>query len=84
VLLSGGGRDGVGGLIAIGKAGGISLAQDPAEARNPSMPTRAICEDDVHAVLPLAQMADALALLATEGTLVRGQPLPHDRHQPLR
>ena len=84
VLLSGGGRDGVGGLIAIGKAGGISLAQDPAEARNPSMPTRAICEDDVHAVLPLAQMADALALLATEGTLVRGQPLPHNRHQPLR
>jgi hypothetical protein len=32
------------------------------------MPARATCEDDVHAVLPLAQMADALALLATEGT----------------
>src|SRR5262245_53778443 len=67
LLLSGGGSDGVEGLIAISKAGGVSLAQDPAEARNPSMPTHAICEDDVDAVLPLAQIEDALALIATAG-----------------
>jgi two-component system chemotaxis response regulator CheB len=82
VLLSGGGSDGVAGLIAISKAGGVSVAQDPAEARNPSMPTRAICEDDVDAVLPLSQMADALMLLATEGVLERGRPLPRNRYCP--
>src|SRR5262249_59050553 len=57
LLLSGGGKDGVDGLIAISKAGGVSLAQDPAEARNPSMPAAAICEDDVNAILPLAGLA---------------------------
>jgi two-component system, chemotaxis family, protein-glutamate methylesterase/glutaminase len=82
LLLSGGGSDGVDGLIAISKAGGVSLAQDPAEARNPSMPTRAICEDNVDAVLPIAQAAVALVLLATEGILERGRPLPPGRHRP--
>src|SRR5262245_49787242 len=60
VLLSGGGDDGVKGLIAISKAGGMSLAQDPAEAAHPSMPSQAICKDDVDAVLPLAELANAL------------------------
>jgi two-component system chemotaxis response regulator CheB len=73
LLLSGGGTDGVEGLIAISKAGGVSLAQDPAEAKNPSMPTHAIREDDVDAVLPLARLADALVSLATEGILEEGQ-----------
>jgi two-component system chemotaxis response regulator CheB len=75
VLLSGGGTDGVDGLIAITAAGGLSLAQDPAEAGNPSMPTRAISDDDVDALLSLAGLADALASLATTG-------LPAGRCQP--
>jgi two-component system, chemotaxis family, protein-glutamate methylesterase/glutaminase len=83
VLLSGGGDDGVDGLIEISKVGGVSLAQDPGEARNPSMPTQAIREDDVHAVLPLARLAGALMTLATEGTLEQGTPLPQSRHIPL-
>jgi two-component system chemotaxis response regulator CheB len=74
VLLSGGGDDGVRGLIAISKAGGVSLAQDPAEAKNPSMPCQAISQDDVNAVLPLAQLADALVTLATEGLLGGSSP----------
>jgi two-component system chemotaxis response regulator CheB len=69
VLLSGGGDDGVDGLIAISAAGGVSLVQDPAEARNPSMPSRAIAGDDVDAALPLARLADALVSLATTGIL---------------
>ena len=69
VLLSGGGDDGVRGLIAISAAGGVSLAQDPAEARNPSMPARAISQDDVDAVLPLVGIAEALVSLSTFGTL---------------
>jgi two-component system chemotaxis response regulator CheB len=69
LLLSGGGADGANGLIAVSRAGGVSLAQDPAEAKNPSMPIRAICQDDVDAVLPLARLADAIVALATEGVL---------------
>ena len=51
VLLSGGGADGVRGLIGIKARGGLSIVQDPSEARNPMMPTSAIAEDDVDAVL---------------------------------
>jgi len=69
LLLSGGGEDGVKGLIAISKTGGMSLAQDPAEAGNPSMPSQAICKDDVDAVLPLAELANTIVTLATEGIL---------------
>jgi two-component system chemotaxis response regulator CheB len=69
LVLSGGGADGVNGLIAVSRAGGVSLAQDPAEAKNPSMPIRAIYHDDVDAVLPLARLADAIVALATEGVL---------------
>jgi chemotaxis response regulator CheB len=47
--------------------GGLTLVQDPEEARNPTMPARAIAEDDVDAVLRLEQMGDALASLVTGG-----------------
>jgi two-component system, chemotaxis family, protein-glutamate methylesterase/glutaminase len=69
VLLSGGGADGVLGLIGIKSAGGISLVQDPKEARNPSMPETAIADDNVDAVLPLAQIAAALISLTAGGGL---------------
>jgi two-component system chemotaxis response regulator CheB len=71
VLLSGGGTDGVRGLIAIKAAGGISMVQDPQEARNPSMPAMAIAEDDVDAVLRLDEIAAALGTLTAGGTLER-------------
>jgi two-component system chemotaxis response regulator CheB len=73
VLLSGGGSDGVDGLIAIKAAGGLSIVQDPDEARQPSMPIRAITEDDVEAVLPAREMAGAIAALAA------GKPLTRQR-----
>src|SRR5262245_26502831 len=47
VLLSGGGQDGVRGLIAIKAAGGLSLVQKPSEAVAKSMPETALAEDDV-------------------------------------
>ncbi len=74
VLLSGGGADGVRGLVAIKAARGISLVQDPREARNPTMPVNAIAEDDVDAVLPLAEVADALAVLTTGGAFAPALP----------
>jgi two-component system, chemotaxis family, protein-glutamate methylesterase/glutaminase len=72
VLLSGGGDDGSSGLIAIKKAKGISIVQDPREAQCPSMPTQGLLHDDVDAVLPIDRISDALAALA------RGQDLPED------
>jgi len=63
VVLTGCGRDGVDGLLAISAEGGVSLAQDPIEAQEPSMPLEAIRADDVKAVLPLAEIPPALEAL---------------------
>jgi len=70
VLLSGTGDDGVSGLIAITSAGGISLVQDPLEAAYSHMPRSALINDRVQAALPVAEIADMLALLA------RGESVP--------
>ncbi len=64
ILLSGGGADGVEGLIAIKARGGLSIAQDPAEAKDPSMPVRAIHEDDVDGIMKTEEIAAAMAALA--------------------
>jgi two-component system chemotaxis response regulator CheB len=64
VLLSGGGVDGVEGLIAITGKGGLSIAQAPEQARQPSMPATAIREDDVSAVLGIDEIGAVLPLLA--------------------
>jgi two-component system chemotaxis response regulator CheB len=64
VLLSGGGADGVAGLIAIKAKGGLSIAQNPAEAQHPSMPVRAIHQDDVDAILSTGEIAGALTAMA--------------------
>jgi two-component system, chemotaxis family, protein-glutamate methylesterase/glutaminase len=77
ILLSGGGVDGVAGLIAIKAAGGLSIAQDPVEARDPSMPVRAIHEDDVDAILGAEQIAAALPIIAA------GAPFPISPRQSL-
>lgn len=64
VLLSGGGVDGVEGLIAIKSKGGLSVVQRPDEARQPSMPAMALREDDVDAALSTREIAELLPLLA--------------------
>jgi two-component system, chemotaxis family, protein-glutamate methylesterase/glutaminase len=70
VVLTGGGHDGLQGLIDIKAAGGISLAQKPTEAQQASMPTQAIIGNHVDAVLSLDEIGAALALLAN-GEAVR-------------
>jgi two-component system chemotaxis response regulator CheB len=65
VLLTGYGGDGVSGLIHIKQAGGVSIVQDPREAAHPTMPRRAIAEDDVDAILPLDGIVSALIGLAS-------------------
>jgi two-component system chemotaxis response regulator CheB len=64
VLLSGMGADGVSGLIAIKKSGGVSLVQHPAEAPFAKMPCTAIAEDDVDAMLTVDELAAVLPALA--------------------
>lgn len=64
VLCSGGGDDGVQGLIEIKQRGGLSIAQDPNQALQGSMPTSAIRYDDVDLVLRTEAIATVLPLLA--------------------
>jgi two-component system CheB/CheR fusion protein len=61
VVLSGTGSDGSAGLRAIKEAGGYVIAQAPEEAAFDGMPSSAIATGLVDAVLPLADIAAALA-----------------------
>lgn len=64
LLLTGCGEDGVSGLISISAAGGLTLAQDPAEAYMPYMPLNAIRYDDVAGLVSLDEAASTLVSLA--------------------
>jgi two-component system, chemotaxis family, protein-glutamate methylesterase/glutaminase len=74
VLLSGGGEDGVVGLVRIKAAGGISLVQAPGQAQHPFMPRNAIRYDHVDAALPVDQLAHAIARLAAGECLELPRP----------
>jgi two-component system, chemotaxis family, protein-glutamate methylesterase/glutaminase len=63
VVLTGMLRDGAHGVRAIKRHGGRVLAQDPATARAPSMPSSAIATGCVDFVLPLSRIAPALIAL---------------------
>ncbi|HSA87616.1 MAG TPA: chemotaxis protein CheB [Nitrospira sp.] len=64
LLLTGCGEDGVSGLIAITKGGGLTLVQDPDEAYMPYMPLNAIRYDEVAGRVSLDNAASVLASLA--------------------
>jgi two-component system chemotaxis response regulator CheB len=64
IVLTGANGDGAAGLAAIREAGGITAAQDPAEAVCPSMPQAAIARGAVDHVLTLHGI---VALLKTLG-----------------
>jgi two-component system chemotaxis response regulator CheB len=74
VLLSGMGGDGVSGLIDIKHSGGVSLVQTPAEAEFPTMPSRALKEDDVDGALTVTGLAEAITLLAAGQAVESGAP----------
>jgi two-component system, chemotaxis family, protein-glutamate methylesterase/glutaminase len=60
VVLTGGDRDGTDGVQSVTHAGGTVIAQDPATARDPHMPTSAIATGAVAHVLPLAEIGPTL------------------------
>lgn len=78
VVLSGGMDDGTLGLTHIKQNGGIAIAQDPAEAVFPGMPSSAIANAEVDYVLPVAEMPALLSRLASEalpkGALAMSRP----------
>jgi two-component system, chemotaxis family, CheB/CheR fusion protein len=60
VVLSGTGTDGTEGLRRIKEVGGVTVAQDPAEAEFPAMPKSAIDTRQVDLVLPAAEIPGEL------------------------
>ena len=69
VVLTGGGHDGMQGLLDITTAGGLSLVQKPSEAEHASMPEYALAHDHVRAALTVEKIGDALVLLARGGVV---------------
>lgn len=65
VVLSGSGSDGTAGIAAIKKAGGTTIAQDPAEAEFFAMPKSAIASGCVDKVLRLAEIGPAIEALCS-------------------
>jgi two-component system, chemotaxis family, protein-glutamate methylesterase/glutaminase len=78
VVLSGSLDDGTLGLAAVKAAGGVTIAQDPAEALYPSMPTSAIERARPDLVLTVAGIAELLANL--EPTPPGGRRFENGRH----
>lgn len=74
VLVSGTGSDGVTGLISIKQAGGVSLVQEPGEARQPMMPSHALADDDVDAALTAGAIGKAIQSLAGGDPVAHGRP----------
>lgn len=64
VLLSGGMTDGVAGLLAIKRDGGVAVVQDPADATNPDLPRNAQAAVEVDHTVPSARMGGLLRELA--------------------
>jgi two-component system chemotaxis response regulator CheB len=74
VILSGTLEDGIAGLWAVKRCGGIAVVQEPAEAAYAEMPQAALREVSIDHTLPLAEMAQLLFRLARE--LLPAAPRP--------
>jgi two-component system chemotaxis response regulator CheB len=63
-LLTGMGKDGAAGLLAVRRAGGLTLAQDEATSVVYGMPREAVALDAAERVLPLEEIGPTIARLA--------------------
>ena len=64
VILTGANDDGAHGTMRVRRRGGMTIAQEPATAERPEMPTAAIATGAVKRVLPLEEIGPALVELA--------------------
>jgi two-component system chemotaxis response regulator CheB len=64
VILSGGMTDGVAGLLAVKRDGGVAVVQDPADAVVPVLPMNALSAVEADHVVPASEMGELLARLA--------------------
>jgi len=65
IILTGANNDGAAGIVAIKKNGGLTIAQDPAEAQFPFMPEAAIQTKAVQHVLTLSEINNFLSKIIT-------------------
>jgi two-component system chemotaxis response regulator CheB len=75
VILSGAMDDGAAGLLAVKRAGGIAIVQDPSEARFPDMPTNAMERADVDYCVGIDDLASLLVSLASGETASTSLPV---------
>jgi two-component system chemotaxis response regulator CheB len=66
VVLSGALDDGSAGAVAVSRAGGVVIAQDPHDALVPSMPSSVIAADSPERVVPVDEIAGVLQQLLGE------------------
>jgi two-component system, chemotaxis family, protein-glutamate methylesterase/glutaminase len=66
VILTGSLSDGVSGLHAVKRCGGVAIVQDPDDALVPDMPSNALDHVDVDHCVPLAEMAALLLKLVAQ------------------
>jgi two-component system chemotaxis response regulator CheB len=60
IILTGANSDGAAGIVAVKKYGGLTIAQDPAEAKFPFMPTAAIETNEVKYTWKLSEIQNFL------------------------
>lgn len=77
VILSGSNRDGADGIAAIKRAGGTTIAQDPATAEFRIMPQSAIDTGCVDLVVPLDRLGATLSALIANRDDKQWPPTSH-------
>jgi two-component system chemotaxis response regulator CheB len=78
VILSGTLDDGISGLQAVKRRGGIAVVQDPDDALFAGMPSSALEHVEVDHCVSLAEMSDLLVRLAAEEFEAHANPVPED------
>lgn len=71
-LLTGMGRDGAAGLLAIRGAGGVTVAQDEATSIVYGMPREAVLLGAAEQVLPIEEIGPAIVAAAGSAAAMRG------------
>ncbi|MEZ0604137.1 CheR family methyltransferase [Paraburkholderia sp. IW21] len=74
IVLSGTGADGATGIGRIKEQGGVTIAQDPADAEYPEMPQNAMATGMIDLTLPAADMPRKLRELADNARAIRLPP----------